>query len=120
MPKPELRLFDGERPESESAERRGATDRPGAEPCSPDRVGSPPPDPKRLRIRRERELDRIAGAEEAKTVSVSLGSILPLLLDAVENDRAWLRDFGDEPVRIDADLYDVLLAYHQLRRPAAA
>ncbi len=114
MPKPELRLFDGDRPDSE------ATERPGAKLRSSDREEAPPRDPQRLRIRRERELDRIAGAEEAMTVSVSLGSILPLLLDAVENDRAWLRDFGDEPVRIDADLYDVLLAYQQLRRPAAA
>lgn len=55
----------------------------------------------------------------AKTVSVSLAAIVPLLIDAVENDRAWLRDFGDDPVRIDADLYEVLLAYQQLRGRAA-
>ena len=51
---------------------------------------------------------------------VALSAIVPLLVDAVENDRAWLKDFADEPVRIDADLYEVLLAYQQLRqRPAA-
>lgn len=70
--------------------------------------------------RTQRELDRIAGVSEPKTVSVSLGEIVPLLIDAAESDRAWLSDFADDAVRIDADLYEVLLAYRQLRqRPAA-
>ena len=69
--------------------------------------------------RRERELDRIAGAAEPKTVSVSLVKIVPLLIDAVSSDRAWLHDFSDDTVRIDADLYDVLLAYQQFRDYAA-
>lgn len=42
--------------------------------------------------RRERELDRIAGAAEPKTVAVPLGKVVPLLMDAVANDRAWLND----------------------------
>lgn len=69
--------------------------------------------------RRERELDRLAGAAAAKTVSVSLVKIVPLLIDAANNDRAWLSDFADDTVRIDADLYDVLLAYQQFRDYAA-
>ena len=69
---------------------------------------------------RERELDRVAGTGGSRSFAVALGSIIPLLMEAVENDRAWLKDFADETVRIDADLYDVLLAYQQLRRPAAA
>ncbi len=70
--------------------------------------------------RTERELDRIAGTAEPKSVSIPLGKIVPLLIDAAEGDRAWLTDFADDSVRIDADLYDVLLAYQQLRqRPAA-
>lgn len=69
---------------------------------------------------RERDLDRIAGTGGSRSFAVALGSIIPLLMEAVENDRAWLKDFADETVRIDADLYDVLLAYQQLRRPAAA
>lgn len=70
--------------------------------------------------RTERELDRIAGTAEPKSVSVSLGQIVPLLIDAAESDRAWLTDFADDSVRIDADLYDVLLAYQQLRKRNAA
>jgi hypothetical protein len=70
--------------------------------------------------RRERELDRITGTAKPKTVSVPLGRIVPLLIDAVENDRAWLNDFADDAVQINSDLYDVLLAYQQLRDRAAA
>lgn len=70
--------------------------------------------------RSERELDRITGTAEPKFVSISLGKIVPLLIDAAEGDRAWLADFADDSVRIDADLYDVLLAYQQLRRRTAA
>jgi hypothetical protein len=70
--------------------------------------------------RRERELDRIAGLADPKTVAVPLGKIVPLLIDAASSDRAWLTDFADDTIRIDADLYDVLLAYQQLRRPVAA
>ena len=69
--------------------------------------------------RRERELDRIAGAAEPKTVAVPLGKVVPLLMDAVANDRGWLNDFADDTVRIDADLYDVLLAYQQIQARAA-
>ncbi len=69
--------------------------------------------------RTERELDRISGIAEPKTVSVALGQIVPLLIDAAENDRAWLSDFADDSVQIDADLYDVLLAYRQLRQRRA-
>ena len=70
--------------------------------------------------RRELELDRITGTAEPKTVSIPLGKIVPLLIDAVENDRAWLNDFADDTVQINSDLYDVLLAYQQLRHRAAA
>lgn len=76
--------------------------------------------PRRGSTARERDLDRIAGTGGSRSFAVALGSIIPLLMEAVENDRAWLKDFADETVRIDADLYDVLLAYQQLRRPAAA
>lgn len=70
--------------------------------------------------RQERELDRITGTAEPKTVAVPLGKIVPLLMDAVSNDRAWLNDFADDTVRVDADLYEVLLAYQQLQTRAAA
>ncbi len=70
--------------------------------------------------RRERELDRITGSAEPKTVSVPLGMMVPLLIDAAKADRVWLTDFADDTVRIDADLYEVLLAYGRMRQTAVA
>ncbi len=52
-------------------------------------------------------------------VSVPLAEILPLLADAVQSERTWLRDFEDEEVTISTDLYEVLLAYQHYRRPSA-
>jgi hypothetical protein len=43
-----------------------------------------------------------------------------LLMDAAEKNRLWLNDFADETVQIDADLYEVLLAYERMRRRDAA
>lgn len=70
--------------------------------------------------RRELELDRISGTAEAKKVSIPLGDMVHLLIDARENQRAWLSDFADDHVQIDSDLYEVLLAYQQVQRKAAA
>ncbi len=67
----------------------------------------------------ERELDRIAGTAEAKTVAVPLGKVVPLLIEAGQQQRAWLNDFSDDLIRIDTDLYDVLLAYQELKQRAA-
>jgi hypothetical protein len=75
----------------------------------------PPADASRC----QQELDRIAGAAEPRTVRLSLGQVVPLLIDAVQSDRAWLADFADDTIQVDADLYEVLLAYQQLRRQAA-
>jgi hypothetical protein len=62
----------------------------------------------------------ISEAKESKdTVSVSLGEVLPLLADAVRNERTWLRDFEEDPIRISTDLYEVILAYQHYRRPSA-
>jgi hypothetical protein len=57
--------------------------------------------------------------ESKPTVTVQLGEILPLLADAVQSDRTWLRDFADDEVTISMDLYEVLLAYQYYRRPVA-
>ena len=70
--------------------------------------------------RQQRELDRITGNAEPKTVGIPLGKIVPLLMDAAQSDRAWLNDFSEDLVRIDADLYEVLLAYSDLTKRAAA
>lgn len=70
--------------------------------------------------RKERELDRLSGTAAPKTVSIALEKIVPLLIDAASNDRAWLNDFAEDTVRIDADLYEVLLAYQRMRSQRVA
>jgi hypothetical protein len=60
-----------------------------------------------------------AAAVQAPTVTVPLMEILPLLADAVQSQRTWLRDFSDDEVTISLDLYEVLLAYKYYRRPSA-
>jgi hypothetical protein len=57
--------------------------------------------------------------KQAETVTVTLGEILPLLADAVRNERTWLDDFETDPVTISTDLYEVILAYQHYRRPSA-
>ena len=52
-------------------------------------------------------------------VTVSLSEVLPLLADAVQCERTWLRDFEDDPLSISTDLYEMLLAYQHFRRPSA-
>ena len=63
----------------------------------------------------------------ANSVAVNVGEIVPLLLDAARNNRAWLTDFADETLEISQDLYEVLVAYKRIadenqpvRRRAAA
>jgi hypothetical protein len=53
------------------------------------------------------------------TVSLPLGEVLPLLMDAVKNQRQWVGDFFDDEITISSDLYEVLLAYQHFRRPSA-
>jgi hypothetical protein len=53
------------------------------------------------------------------TVSLPLGEVLPLLMDAVKNRRQWVGDFFDDQITISSDLYEVLLAYQHFRRPSA-
>ena len=54
-----------------------------------------------------------------KDVTVPLMEVLPLLADAVQSQRTWLRDFEDDELTISMDLYEVLLAYQHYRRPSA-
>lgn len=51
-------------------------------------------------------------------VTLPLGDLMPLLLDAVRGQRTWLQDFEEETLTIPSDLYDVLMAY-QYFRPSA-
>ncbi len=57
-------------------------------------------------------------SENQQKMTVSLAEILPALTDAVNSDRAWLEDFIDDPVVVTTDLYEVLLAYQDLRSTA--
>lgn len=71
----------------------------------------------------QRRIEQSASAEAVrppKRVDVALAQIAPLLADAVNHRRGWLKDFAQDTVSIDADLYEVLLAYQQLNRPRAA
>ncbi len=54
-----------------------------------------------------------------ETVTIPLPDVLPLLADAVESGRTWLREFGDDEITISVDLYEVILAYQHYRRPPA-
>jgi hypothetical protein len=54
-----------------------------------------------------------------ETVTLPLGEVLPLLMDAVKNRRQWVGDFFDDEITISSDLYEVLLAYQHFRRPSA-
>ena len=53
------------------------------------------------------------------TVTLPLGEVLPLLMDAVKGRRQWVGDFFDDDITISSDLYEVLLAYQHFRRPSA-
>ena len=53
------------------------------------------------------------------SVTVPLTEVLPLLADAFQSERTWLRDFSGDEVTISSDLYEVLMAYQHYRRPSA-
>lgn len=55
---------------------------------------------------------------EPSTVTLPLGEILPMLVDAARTQRAWLSDFMEDEVTISTDLYEIILAYQHYRRPA--
>ena len=62
----------------------------------------------------------VSEAEEGReTVTVPLFEMLPLLADAVQSERMWLRDFEGDEITISMDLYAVILAYQYYRRPTA-
>lgn len=67
----------------------------------------------------EEEVQTAAFDRPTESVSLPVGEILPLLADAVQSDRTWLRDFDNDEISISTDLYEVLLAYQHYRRPGA-
>jgi hypothetical protein len=52
-------------------------------------------------------------------MTLPLGEVLHLLVDAVNSGRTWLPDFEEDNITISTDLYEVLLAYEHYRRPGA-
>lgn len=71
-----------------------------------------------LRIFRGPETELPVASPENE-VTISVGEVLPLLGDALEQKRTWLNDFEDDNITISSDLYEVLLAYRFFRRPSA-
>lgn len=71
-----------------------------------------------LRIFQSPDPDLAAG-ESGNRVTVSLGEVLPLLVDALQSKRTWLRDFEHDELSISSDLYELILAYQHCRRPVA-
>lgn len=55
-----------------------------------------------------------------ENVAVSFSDMLPLLVDAIRNERGWLEDFADDVVHVPQDLYEVLLAYRSMIEQDAA
>lgn len=55
--------------------------------------------------------ESISGVCVPQTVSVRLGDLLPILVRAVQDRRAWVADFYDDTVDIPQDLYEVVLAF---------
>ncbi len=53
------------------------------------------------------------------TITLPLSDVLPLLADAINSERTWLRDFRFDEITISDDLHEVLLAYRHFRRPSA-
>ena len=104
MSKPILRIF---RPETES-NRDQASDIDSA------------PVSELEQMWREQELDQLSGIADSKTVQIPLSKVVPLLLDASDNQRAWLDDFSDDLISMNSDLYEILLAYQQIKDRAAA
>ncbi len=54
-----------------------------------------------------------------ESVQLTLGEVLPLLMEAARSRRAWVDDFANDEITISSDLYEVLLAYQHFRRPSA-
>ena len=67
----------------------------------------------------ESRVKTVTEAKRNESVTVPLREILPMLADAVQSNRTWLRDFAEDDVTITSDLYEVILAYQHYRRPSA-
>ena len=54
-----------------------------------------------------------------QTTTVPAGEVFAALADAVQYGRTWMNDFSDDEITLSNDLYEVIQAYQQFRRPSA-
>lgn len=47
----------------------------------------------------------------ATDITITLGDLLPSLIEAIETRRLWVNDFLDEEITLSRDLYEVLQAF---------
>ena len=50
--------------------------------------------------------------------AMDLGTLVSVLVQAEQEQRAWVADFADEQVHISADLYQIIQAARLFRRAA--
>lgn len=70
--------------------------------------------------RTERELDLVTGLAAKRRVAVPLGKVAEILLEAAKDNRAWMEDFGEDLIEMDADLHEILMAYENMHTREAA
>ncbi len=81
----------------------------------------------RLRVYREPVLDNSTSvlslgngaSSHSQTTTMRAGEVFEALNDALQYGRTWLNDFSDDEITLSNDLYDVIQAYRQFRRPSA-
>ncbi len=61
----------------------------------------------------------LSRAQHGPRVCVSASEVFEALSDAMAHDRTWLNDFNDDEMMISNDLYEVIRAYQNFRRPSA-
>jgi len=52
----------------------------------------------------------------SERVEIRLQDFAAMMIDAAATNRAWVQDFQDDQLAIPRDLYEVMLAYQQMRR----
>ncbi|WP_435017236.1 hypothetical protein TA3x_004833 [Tundrisphaera sp. TA3] len=53
------------------------------------------------------------------SVPIRLAELYPLLAQAQRDNYQWLRDFEDEDLLVSRDLFEVVRAFSDMRRPSA-
>ena len=57
--------------------------------------------------------------ETGAGIQIPLSDLIDTMVEAAQNHRTWLDDFRYDKVTISTDLYEVILAYQQYKRPSA-